>query len=41
MRPHRSSINVTLAGLRERVQLELVDRREFRSGAVALSYRSR
>lgn len=28
-----------LAGLRERVQLELVDRREFRSGAVALRYR--
>lgn len=29
-----------LAGLRERVQLELVDRHEFRSGAVALRYRS-
>jgi len=28
-----------LAGLRERVQLELVDRQEFRSGAVALRYR--
>jgi dihydrofolate reductase len=28
-----------LAGLRERVELELVDRREFRSGAVALRYR--
>ncbi|MFT4262020.1 MAG: dihydrofolate reductase family protein [Nocardioides sp.] len=28
-----------LAGLREHVGLELVDRREFRSGAVALSYR--
>lgn len=28
-----------LAGLRDRVQLELVDRREFRSGAVALRYR--
>lgn len=27
------------AGLRERIQLELVDRREFGSGAVALSYR--
>ncbi|BDV32384.1 dihydrofolate reductase family protein [Microbacterium terricola] len=27
------------AGLRERVELELVDRREFRSGAVALRYR--
>ncbi|KRC89774.1 deaminase [Terrabacter sp. Root85] len=30
-----------LAGLRERVQLELVDRQEFRSGAVALRYRPR
>lgn len=30
-----------LAGLRERIQLELVDRREFRSGAVALRYRPR
>ncbi len=29
-----------LAGLRERISLELVDRREFRSGAVALRYRS-
>ena len=29
-----------LAGLRERIQLELVDRHEFRSGAVALRYRS-
>ena len=29
-----------LAGLRERVRLELVDRREFRSGVVALRYRS-
>ncbi|MGH9245463.1 MAG: dihydrofolate reductase family protein, partial [Acidimicrobiales bacterium] len=28
-----------LAGLRERIQLELVGRREFRSGAVALRYR--
>ncbi|MFE1646187.1 dihydrofolate reductase family protein [Microbacterium sp. P01] len=28
-----------LAGLQERVQLELVDRREFRSGAIALRYR--
>jgi dihydrofolate reductase len=28
-----------LAGLRERIQLELVDRRGFRSGAVALRYR--
>ncbi len=28
-----------LAGLRERTRLELVDRRELRSGAVALSYR--
>lgn len=28
-----------LAGLGERIQLELVDRREFRSGAVALRYR--
>lgn len=28
-----------LAGLRERIQLELVDRREFRSGAVALRFR--
>ena len=28
-----------LAGLRERVQLELVDRHEFRSGAVAVRYR--
>lgn len=27
------------AGLRERIQLELVDRQEFRSGAVALRYR--
>jgi dihydrofolate reductase len=29
-----------LAGLRERIQLELVDRHEFRSGAVALRYRA-
>ncbi len=29
-----------LAGLRERIQLELVERREFRSGAVLLRYRS-
>ena len=29
-----------LAGLRERIQVELVDRHEFRSGAVALRYRS-
>ncbi|WP_243076682.1 dihydrofolate reductase family protein [Microbacterium sp. SS28] len=28
-----------LAGLRERIQLKLVDRREFRSGAAALRYR--
>ena len=28
-----------LAGLRERIQLELVSRHEFRSGAVALRYR--
>ncbi len=28
-----------LAGLRERIKLELVDRHEFRSGAVALRYR--
>jgi hypothetical protein len=28
-----------LAGLRERIQLELADRLEFRSGAVALRYR--
>ena len=28
-----------LAGLRERIQLELVDRHEFRSGAIALRYR--
>ena len=28
-----------LAGLRERVRLELVGRHEFRSGAVALRYR--
>src|SRR6267378_7198325 len=28
-----------LAGLRERIQLEFVDRHEFRSGAVALRYR--
>lgn len=28
-----------LAGLRDRIQLELVERREFRSGAVALRYR--
>jgi dihydrofolate reductase len=28
-----------LAGLRERIQLELVDRREFRSGAFAVRYR--
>jgi dihydrofolate reductase len=28
-----------LVGLRERIRLELVDRREFRSGAVALTYR--
>jgi dihydrofolate reductase len=29
-----------LAGLRERIQLELVERHEFRSGALALRYRS-
>ncbi|WP_454295107.1 dihydrofolate reductase family protein [Salana multivorans] len=29
-----------LAGLRERIQLELVERRELRSGAVVLRYRS-
>ncbi len=28
-----------LAGLRQRIQLELIDRREFRSGAVAVRYR--
>ena len=28
-----------LSGLRERIQLELVDRHEFRSGAVAQRYR--
>ena len=28
-----------LAGLRQRIQLDLVDRRQFRSGAVALRYR--
>ena len=28
-----------LAGLRERIELELVDRQDFRSGAVALRYR--
>jgi dihydrofolate reductase len=28
-----------LAGLRDRIQLELVDRHEFRSGAVAMRYR--
>jgi hypothetical protein len=28
-----------LAGLRERIELELVNRHEFRSGAVALRYR--
>ncbi|UFU01699.1 dihydrofolate reductase family protein [Ruania suaedae] len=28
-----------LAGLRERIELELVDRRDFRSGAIALRYR--
>jgi hypothetical protein len=28
-----------LAGLRERIQLELVDRHEFQSGSVALRYR--
>jgi dihydrofolate reductase len=28
-----------LAGLRERIELELVDRQEFRSGAVAMRYR--
>ena len=30
-----------LAGLRERIQLELIGRHEFRSGAVALRYRPR
>ena len=30
-----------LAGLRERIQLELVDRRDFRSGAIAVRYRPR
>ena len=29
-----------LAGLRERIPLELVDRHEFRSGAIALRYRA-
>jgi len=28
-----------LAGLRERIQLDLVDRKEFRSGAIAMRYR--
>ncbi|MFF2053297.1 hypothetical protein ACFVU2_16980 [Leifsonia sp. NPDC058194] len=28
-----------LAGLRERIQLELVDRQEFRSGVTALRFR--
>jgi dihydrofolate reductase len=28
-----------LAGLRERIQLELMDRQQFRSGAVALRFR--
>lgn len=28
-----------LAGLRERIQLELLDRHDFQSGAVALRYR--
>jgi dihydrofolate reductase len=28
-----------LAGIHERVQLELVERRDFRSGAVAMRYR--
>ena len=28
-----------LAGLHERIQLELLDRQEFRSGAIALRYR--
>ena len=28
-----------LAGLRERIQFELADRHDFRSGAVALRYR--
>ncbi len=39
MRPLRYSINVTLAGLREPIRLDLVDRRELGSGAVALRYR--
>jgi hypothetical protein len=30
-----------LGGLRERIQLELVDRQEFRSGVVALRYQPR
>ncbi|WP_396641864.1 dihydrofolate reductase family protein [Microbacterium sp.] len=30
-----------LAGLRERIRLELIDRREFSSGAVAMRYRPR
>lgn len=30
-----------LAGLRERIELELVDRREFKSGAVAMRYQPR
>src|SRR5688572_10767687 len=30
-----------LAGLRDRIQLELVERHDFRSGAVALRYRPR
>ncbi|PYI38080.1 deaminase [Arthrobacter psychrolactophilus] len=30
-----------LAGLRERIQLELVERRDFRSGVIAMQYRPR
>jgi hypothetical protein len=33
---HRPTL---LAGLRERIQLELVERHEFRSGVVAMRYR--
>ncbi len=33
--------DLLLAGLRERIELELVDRQELRSGAVAMRYRPR
>jgi hypothetical protein len=44
MRPLRYSINVTLdgfAGLSKRVDLKLVSRLEFGSGAVAMQYEPR